>query len=265
MMNTFRVINFIKNYYKSPRFLFFYCLHFLSPSFKQNFRFFNMDEFSKEILSGRSFIRIGDGETGFINGTGPLFYQKQDKDLSKILKDIIKNYSSTSSYILGLPQEFINRSNNELRELDRFYCYYQVKVTASLLFPKNVLYGDTILFYYGDRYLKIFLDYIRDKRVIFVSNKETISRWTELKTPFFSISYIEGDKKDAFTAYRRLIKKIEEEIDNDEKNDRPVLLLSLGPTGKALAYYFSERGITCYDIGVGAEILFQQKNYSDRI
>lgn len=265
MKNLFRVISFIKNYYKNPRFLLAYCLHFLSPDFRQEFKFLTSEEFKENILLGKSFIRIGDGETGIINGTGPLFYQKYEKKLAEILEEIIVKYNPSSPYVLGVPQEFINKSNSELKLRDRFYCYYQVKITASLLFPKKMSYGDTIMFYHGDKFLDTFLGYIGNKKVIFVSNQDTISKWANLRTPFSSISYIEGPKNDAFTAYEKLIGRIEHEIRQNSAKDKPVLLLSLGPTSKALAYYFSQRGVTCYDLGVGAEVFFQQKDFENRI
>ena len=265
MKFIFRVIKFIKNYYRSPRFLFVYCLHFLSPSFKQDFKFFTLEEFRKEIFSGKSFIRIGDGETGIINGTGPLFYQKREKQLVEMLKEMVRNYRSSSPYILGLPQEFINESNHALRARDRFYCYYQAKVTTSILFPKDVWYGDTIMFYYGDTFFKIFIDYIADKKVFLVSKKETIQKWSKVSTPFSSITYFEGPEQDAFSVYGTLIKEIEKEIAKEKGVSIPVILFSLGPTSKALAYHFSQQGITCYDLGVGAEVLFQQKDYRERI
>lgn len=265
MKKIFRVAIFIKNYYKNPRFLFTYCLHFLSPKFEQDFRFFSKEEFEESIRSGKSFIRIGDGETGIINGTGPLFYQKYEKRLAEILEEMIVKYSPSSSYVLGVPQEFINKSNSELRLRDRFYCYYQVKVTASLLFPKKMSYGDTIMFYYGDKFLNTFLGYIGNKKVIFISNQDTISKWANLKTPFTSISYIEGPKNDAFNAYEKLIGQIEDEISKKPTIDKPVLLFSLGPTSKALAYHFSKKGVTSYDLGVGAEVFFQQKDFKNRI
>jgi len=264
-MKISRILNFLRKYYKHPVYLLAYGFYLLQGSFIAGTKFFNQEEFVKEIKKGRSFLRLNEGEMHLING-GRIHYQIYEKNLEKSFRELIKNYSDTAPYIIGLAKIYVNQTNAEAKldpqkGIAHLYTWMPIKVMYKIAFPKNAKYGDSHAFYYDNFFQENIEEYLMDKYLIVVSNKNSIQAFKENKNiPFTKVFFIETPSENSYASYDKIHHDIEEMLKTVPKDEKPVLLISTGPASKQLVYEFSKKGITGYDIGRGLEVLYKNES-----
>lgn len=122
-------------------------------------------------------------------------------------------------------------------------------------------YGDAHIFYYDDFFKKHFEQYLINKYIIIIANKENI---TAIKNnaaiPFKKMLFVEALKTDSFTNYDLLCKEVEMKLSRLSPNENPVILAGIGPTSKLIVHHFSKLGIPSYDIGRGIEVIYKDES-----
>lgn len=260
-----RSLNFFKKYYKHPVYFLAYSYYLLQSSFIAGTKFFTQEEFVKEIKKGRSFLRLNEGEMHLING-GNIHYQVYEKGLEKSFRELIKNYSDKAPYIIGLAKIYVNETNahakvDPKKGIAHLYTWMPIKVMYRIAFPKNAIYGDAHAFYYDNFFQENIESYLMDKHIVVVSNIDNINAFKDNKNiPFKNVSFIETPKENSYASYSSIYKDIEKMLETIPKEEKPVLLVSAGPTSKQIVYEFSKKGVTGYDIGKGLEVLYKDES-----
>jgi len=272
MSNNFilRAFRFVKNYIKHPIYLFAYGYYLFQESFIAGAKFFSQDEFVKEIKKGRSFLRLNEGEMHLING-GRIHYQVYEKNLEKSFREIIKNYSDQAPYIIGLAKIYINQTNSEAKMdpkkgVAHLYTWMPIKVMYRIAFPKNAKYGDAHAFYYDNFFQENIEEHLLDKHLIVISNEDNITAFKNNKSiPFTKVSFVETPKENSYSSYYEIMSDIENVLSSIPKEDKPVLLVSTGPTSKQIVYEFAKKGQQSLDIGRGLDFLYSGESIEYRI
>lgn len=265
-----KVLKFFKNYLlKDPIFVLKYSFAFLQKKYKPSAKFYTNDDFLTELKTGKSFIRIGDGEIGLLHGRD-IVYQRADPSLVNKLIQIIENYKQDSKYILSIPI-FVNMTNEELgKTKGKLSCWLPLKIEFFRRFNKNMRYFDAHTFYRKNFFEENIYEYLKDKKLIInTSEKNIIDQKENIENRFKVIDWIVAKSPNPFDLYAETAEKInnilEREIESGIKKEDMVLILSSGPMSKVLAYDFAEKGIQSIDIGKGFEQLYNDKNYEDDI
>ncbi len=265
-----KILKFFKNYFlKDPVFVVKYIFAYLQKDYKPSAKFYTDEEFISGLKTGKSFIRIGDGEIGLIHHRD-VSYQKAEKLLICKLVEIIENYNQGSNYILSIPI-FVNMTNVELSETKgKLSCWLPLKIEFFRRFNSKVKYFDAHTFYKKNFFEKNIYDYLKDKSLIInTAEKNIISQKDNIENKFKVIEWIEAKSPNPFDLYIETTEKIEnilkKEIDSGKNLEDIVLILGSGPMSKVLAYDFSKKDVQCIDIGKGFEQLYNDKNYEDEI
>ena len=233
-------------------------------------RFFTKEEFKREIIKGRSFLRLNEGEIHLMNG-GRIHYQMYEKDLEKSFRELVRNYSDEAPYVIGLAKIYINEPNRIARidpkkGIAHMYTWMPIKVMYRILFPKHATYGDAHAFYYDNFFQETMENHLLNKHLIVISNKDSIHAFRENKNiPFTKVSFVETPKENSYASYRKIYTDIEYMLSQVPKHETPVLLVSTGPTSKQLVYEFSRRGVQSFDIGKGLEVLYKNESIQKHI
>ena len=162
--------------FKDTGYLFLSLYRYLTPGFHNNAVFYTDQELADLIKSGKSILRIGDGEIGLLHFC-PAAYQVYSDAIRNDFLSIIKNYNDQLPYLLGIT-EFVNYTNAQLRnfvntegkKINRFPVWRQFKITYEMIFNKNAKYFDALAFYKAGGFEKLVLPYITNKKVIIVTN-----------------------------------------------------------------------------------------------
>ena len=132
VLNTTRkVVAFITRNIKNPQFLFLYSLYFFQKEFRVRVSFFSNDEVIALVTSGKSLLRLGDGEIGLLNDRGiigTVFLQKSLPVLKQGIYRIITGYTKNSPYVIALPKKYASYSNEELRMEGKLRSWLPFKV-----------------------------------------------------------------------------------------------------------------------------------------
>lgn len=214
----------------------------------RNARFWNSKEtVYKAIKMKKSIIRLGDGEVNILNGRG-VTYQETDAKLSIELNELIEHYISNQKvceYILCMPGEFLIPSINNLTP-SQIKSWSFARYYFKIHFDRPVVYGDSFLFAKINEpiYSKLWVNSgIRE--VIFVHNNY---KYAELFTKQYNIhvKYVNVPDKNAFSIISEIENNIKAQISDKSFS---IILLSIGPCTKLLAYRLSSNGYWCIDTG----------------
>lgn len=254
-MSPQRIFQFLKRYLlKHPVYVVIYGVTYFFKDFSFNEHFFTKEEIQKYIKEGKSIIRFGDGE---INPMLDLknHYEDFSPRLKKMMEEIVCSYSTKSPYILSLPK-FINYSNTELKKIGKFNVWLPLKVIFLLKFYKHVGYMDAHNFYYDDYFETVAAPLIKDKKIFYVTRKETIEKQKNNGSiPWRDVIGIETPGTNGLGSYEAVKKRIDVEITHFNKED-VVLLFGMGPVGKYMIFEYAKEGIQAIDVGVAMETMF---------
>lgn len=209
----------------------------------------------------KSLIRLGDGETAIYTGSD-IYFQKYDSKLANILKIILKEYKHNEvKYLLAFPNSYLSKSVRELKYLNKLSIWNNARYVFYKYFNKNKIYGEAMVFFW-DTPLKndeISLLWRDCRNIILIhSNK---NYFDDFKTKFHDkhLFFIQIPKKDAFSVFNKLITKIIEMNKSSNFIDDTKILVSAGPTAKAIIYKLSNMGFICYDMGHYFDYKFYNK------
>ncbi len=261
------IYNAIKRYlFKDTLYLFLYLYRYFQKNYHNNCKFYTEEEFINLIKSGKSIIRIGDGEISLIHflPAPPNSPQAYNDAIRKDYLKIIKNYSNDLNYVLMVPL-FINYTNSELKKVNRFTHFRQLKITYELIFNKNAKYFDAHIFWRRGSFERLISPYIKNKKVIIVTNKENQNKIINSKLSSDEYLYVACEDRNAHDSRPR----IQEEIVNlIRKSSLPknnfVILMSAGPL-KTMIYDMSRDGYQIIDIGRGLESYYAGVNIENSI
>ncbi len=261
-----RIYNAIKKYLiKDTKYFFTYFLRNIQSEYKVICNFYSDDEIIEQFKLGKSFLRIGDGEIAIMHHLG-IGYQEFNAKLRDEYLNSIKNYSDKSNYLIGLPL-FVNLTNNELDELglNKKRVWLPLKITFDAIFNKYVKYVDAHIFYKNNKFEKIILPIIKNKKVIIVTNERNINDISKHNFNNYVFKYISCPEKNSYDQRNTILYQIKETIENSEANKSDFLvLLSMGPS-KIISVELSESNIQTIDIGMGIEGYIRNLEIENRI
>lgn len=244
-------------------------LLYLIKNFRSiKYNYLNDIETLKYMLkNNKGIIRWGDGETS-IALNQPIYFQEANIDLANSMNEIIDSYSEESPFILALPNEFLTK-NILSYNLRTNFIWLKSRGLLRKKIKSNVIYGDSFLFrnyiikpkqLYEDLFEQIWSKF----NVFIIVSGNYIDLNDTMK--FFSnksIYRVQIPKENAY----KVIDNIEFSIDNviaenNLKYENTSIIFSGGPVAKILAYKYSNRGYTCYDIGFFANPHAVRKKYN---
>lgn len=243
--------------FNNTSYFFTYIYHYFDKDYTQRASFYSEKELIEQIKNGKSLIRIGDGEIRMINYGNTGSYEPFNPRLRDYLLKSIKEYRSSSSYILGIPEEYLSMPNSELRKLGLLHCWLALKTSFALIFPKKEKYFDAHLFYRGDSFARVLEPLLKGKKILIVTRKFNIDLMKETDlVKRLDVEFIETHDLGTFAHFDEILKKILEKITEDASSYR--VILSTGPASKAFAYELSKKNIISYDLGKGIEAAGRQ-------
>ena len=250
---TKRTLSFIyRNIFSNTAYFVTYIYHYFDKDYRQHALFYSEQELVEQIKNGKSLIRIGDGEIRMINYGNTGSYEPFNPRLRDYLIKSVTEYNASSSYILGIPEEYLSMSNHELRKLGLLHCWLALKTSFSLIFPKKEKYFDAHLFYRGDSFARVLEPLLKDKKILIVTRKYNIDLMKETDlVKRLDIEFIETHDLGTFAYFDEILQKILEKVTSNPSLYR--VILSTGPASKAFAYELSKKNIISYDLGKGIE------------
>lgn len=241
-----------------------YLLSFALGTKSVSVKIINEGELLTALQSGKSIIRIGDGEAMLMTGRD-IHYQKTSWQLRTVLRSILDRYSSSSPYILSLPVDGLTASAEELRTKGRLRIWRLFRSFASLRINREVPYADAHSFYYQEFITKHLPTLLKDRNLICLTKSATYDNTLAeyLKTNTKSVHFIPTPERDAYFKIEELQKAIDAAL--LLQTGSPLLLLAAGPASKALAYMYGSQGVQCIDIGHGIEIVGRDTDYANKV
>ncbi len=252
------ILFFPKYLLKDPYFVLLYILAYPRRYYTNTARFFSETEFLDEVRKGKSIIRIGDGEISLLHGRS-IHYQRYIKALASGLRTAITDHSPTCPYVLSIPI-FVNYTNKELNKTrGKLSCWLPLKVEFRRIFNKQAGYADAHFFYYRDKMISFFKEFIEQKPVIFISNPETNA---SIKNRIhYPAHFIDTPSENSFESISDIYTQIDSII-NQNPRDKYILVVSTGPTSKIIAHDYALRGYQSFDVGFGLKYIYDDKDYS---
>lgn len=214
----------------------------------------NAEETTERLLNGKSLIRFGDGEFGIYRGKN-IHYQSWSKELQEAfcqIKNDFEKERENCPYILAVPKKYMQCSS---------LCLCRKRVLASswaesrLFFKNNfnlnIEYAEAFLFEKSNEPIYSKLWNVTDdlRTIIFVHNNDLYAELFRKKYNR-NVIFVKCPSKNAFEKIENIQLHIESVIDNNNFSPIDVqLVISAGPAGKILVYYFANKGYFCIDAG----------------
>ncbi len=254
--NSHFIVRFLKffgrNIFRNLPFLVGYSVLYCRKDVAIKINEYSFEEVSELIRQGKSLIRFGDGEVHIMN-FGSIHYENFSNRLRSIFMDIVRGYTSSSPYALGLNAWALEKKNSELRAKGQLYCWLPLKVQYLFTFPKNVKYFDASLFYRKNIFEQYVLPCIQNKHIILISKKGSCDH-VKANNFFESISYVVTPDFHSFTKFDEICKEVDNVLGGLSHRD-VVLLVSCGPASKAICYRYAMSGVQSIDVGRGLELV----------
>ncbi len=241
-----------------------FLLHIPIPTKQYPLNKMSHNEVITAISQGKSFIRFGDGEVMLLTGRD-IYFQKTNRQLAKKLSSILKNYTPTCPYIIGIPSSIITVPYKTLTKKER-RVWRLYRSVFPFFFKQDVPYAPLTFFYLKDRFKKEIAPLLINCHVICVSNTQVLS--TELKTymddTFSSTTYVITPAQNADSQEDSIRTEIDQAC--SKNNNLPVtILFAAGPASKVLAYEYMKKGIQCLDLGHGMEVITSSKDRNSKM
>lgn len=254
-----KTAKFFRNYvFRDPLFVLIYGAAYFQRDYKNEVNFYSEDEFKEQIKNGKSIIRLGDGEMSLIHGRS-IHYQKYEKNLTEDLIKLLVGYSDSSPYILALPT-FVSTPNYQLRESEgKLVCWLPLKVEFRRRADKSSKYSDAHFFYYKDKMIDFFDNFLTEKKVIFVTNSADILNIKNSNKTGKQYFFVETTSSNAYSEKKRIKNDIDKILGD---NEQAIIVCSCGPLSKPLIYEYSINGNIAYDVGFGLRYMWDENDYS---
>jgi len=212
---------------------------------------YSIEETIKKIVMDKSsIVRFGDGELFIIGGKG-IPFQKHDVKLAERLEKILK--SKESGLLVGIPDIFegldlytkkdiIHWERNLMETYDVWKKtlnsknYYNAFVTRPYMIFKDKNQSS--------KYFEMFFELYNKKEVVLVEGEQSrLGCGNDLFKNAKKLERILCPTKNAYDKYDEILKEVKKQPKNK------LILLSLGPTAKLLAYDLYKLGYQVLDIG----------------
>lgn len=221
-------------------------------SFESKLKILN-NEKTIELLNTKpkSFCRFGDGELDIINGKS-IPFQKYDKDLAKILYDILTQnigdmyvainyyYFHNKENLNHFTRKFYLLNTSEYRTFLEDHCFKD-RVYINAAFNQVYQMFDTYDF---EDYFSQIKNLFKNKDIVVFAGADILNHY---KYNVFDqckhAEYIECPKKNAFSEYQSICQLIL------SYSKEKLLCFILGPTSKAFVLFASNHGYCAWDIG----------------
>jgi len=259
--NITRYYNAFKRYVlRDTKYLLLYIFRYFQNNYHNNCQFYTDEELKSLIASGKSILRLGDGEISLVHflptpdNSPQIWSESIRNDFLKIIKD----YNNNSKYLLGLPPA-VNYTNTYLKEINRFEVARQMKITYELIFNKKAKYFDSFAFYKDGGFEKFIAPYLKEKKVIIATNQKNKAIIENSKLAQEDYKYVTCEEKNTYEDRSRIQKEIVDLISQSGlPKEKFVVLMSAG-LSKTIIHEMTEMGYQLLDIGRGLE------NYYARI
>lgn len=242
-----------------------YLLSFFTDSEPTPIRTIDEHRLQEIVKSGKSLIRLGDGEVMLMMGRD-IHYQTASRELTSGLRKIIEEYRDEKAYCIGVPTEQIEASQENLITQSRLRIWRLFRVFFKHRFHTKEEYYSAVLFYHHGVFEKIITPTLQNKNLICVSRQgvldETLLSYLRKFTT--NVESVVVPDKESYSVIDETKKQISEKI-RQHPELTPIILLAAGPASKIIAYDFTKLGIQALDIGLGMEIIGRNIDYSNRI
>ena len=229
-----------------------------------------MDETIEKVKNGASISRYGDGEIDIIVGRSQGF-QKQDKELGKRLKYVLKQNGKYENFLVGIPYIFENLNIFT----DKAIYHWQVRLNRErykwyrLLNRKEPYSNSQITRFYFDwrdkSNCKKWADELKsiwkNRSIIIVEgSKSRVGVGNDLFINSKSIERIICPSESAYDIYEKILRTV------SAQDKSKLILIALGPTASVLAYDLYLEGFQVIDIGhIDIEYEWMLKNAQEKI
>lgn len=197
----------------------------------------------------KSFVRFGDGEFAILYGFD-IYFQRYDPLLKDLLLEIIESYTPDSPYLLGVPPIPIKNLDYSYMQKSKNLKYWtRAEAFMKTRLSKRCVYGDLFIFRRA-AYSRMEVPKLWGNKIVVLVGS---------MTKYFTDKQLEGAKDqylvdcplvNAFEEWEGINRNILEVITtNHLKNEELVILISLGPAAKVIAYELSKRPLVVYDVG----------------
>lgn len=223
------------------------------------------EELLNAVASGKSIIRMGDGEVMLLMGRD-IHFQPYSPALKTTLHHIIADYSADAPYVIGAPIDQLAATDQELKYKERMRIWRLFRIYFPLRFPQKVKYCSLVLFYHQNTFEHKIAEVLKNRHVICVGNEKVLDEKLRsyFTTNFPQASFVTAPGYDAFSEFDSITQEIETAL-TTHPTLSPTILIAIGPASKAIAYTFAKRGVQTLDIGHGMEIISRDINYASRI
>lgn len=199
--------------------------------------------------------RFGDGEIKWLLKDNSNSFQEPSVELSKKLEEVLR--SDLPNLLIGLPDAFLN-TTQLVPSAKRFWRIMIVKYGSEIeqKISKNTQYYNANIsrnyIDYKDKSISTeYLDKIKkiwkNREVLIVEGEMTkMGVGNDLFDEVSSVERIICPPTNAFSKYSEILKAVK---DVYKKNNKKLIILSLGPTATILAYDLAKEGIRAIDIG----------------
>lgn len=260
-----RAVRFLgRNIFRNPRYLGWYISAYFQRDYRAHALFYSVQELDTLLAQGKSMIRIGDGEIYLMNFGSIAHYENYNPELRRYILSIIRDYTPDAPYVIGLPQKYVDMSNDELRKLNMLRCWLPLKIMVRHRFPKAMKYFDAHIFYRSGTFVNVLEKHLKPHRVIVVTRKHNINLLEEAGIHSkLNVTFIETKESGTFADRKEIMAHIRETAASHKSGYR--ILFSAGPASKAMIYDLSREGFICYDLGLGIEAVYRKNEIESQI
>ncbi len=205
------------------------------------------------VISGKSLIRLGDGEMRIMRGLSIGYQDYTDELFSEFcaIRDTAECLGDGCPYLLCVPKRFMSASSLSLLKKRKYASSWaEARLYFKRKFPKSFTYGDAFVFSVENRgeYERIFTS-LCQRNVIFVHNDEIYAS-TFARQYGASVHFIPCPKRNAHSSAREIEMAILDMIASSAwKQDEVSVIISAGPCAKALVLRLSLKGYHAIDAG----------------
>lgn len=207
--------------------------------------FISDENFLAELKVGKSLYRWGDGETAIARGKD-ISYQKFDPLLSEKL--IKLSNTDSNSLIHGVSWAYNSRIWNQTWNLRLFKILFSTRIwwlVNHQILPMNQYVETTVWYKYYEKLPDVIQSIADNNPIALVTSSPEYMKYLPINSKL-----ILAPAKDAFDVYDELQEEITDWVFGFKNGEKPVLLVAVGPTSKALVLDFY-RQVRVIDVGHG--------------
>lgn len=209
------------------------------------------DSLNEILCSGKSFVRMSDGEIGLMQGINQPF-QCYEPEIGKRLLELLKNQREDIlvginrdyyiPYFRAREDSYMRRHAYDFRKFFDKYCNFNsVYIDAACTFNYVLGYSDDEV---TQEFWNAWKNAFKNKKLVVVCGEKLIE---EMQYNIFedaeSIKYIYGPRRNAWNNHEQIIEQIRKE------DKQQLIVFILGMAGKAMIPEVTELGYVAWDVG----------------